>query len=139
MTKLLNVNTTDLRAAIALGCHTMQNVLDADDDYTPFFNAAVAPYASLSFSPDLSDFHVPGRHLNALLMAGAVAGIPVDPAAIAHLRRALFRSFGGALCLPLNRLVQSGPVVVFSAHNLREGLHGLYALVRYRGDTEARA
>ena len=47
-----------------------------------FFIALAAPYASLTWSPDLSECHVPGRHLNALLMAEAVAGVPVDPAAI---------------------------------------------------------
>ena len=103
MPKLANVNTTDLRAAIALGCRTMQNVFDADDHFVPFFNSTMVPYATLSFSPDLSEVHVPGRHLNALLYAEAVAGVSVDPAAVAHHRRALFLSFSGPLCLPMNR------------------------------------
>jgi hypothetical protein len=139
VTKLAHVNTTDLRAAIALGCRTMQNTFDAGDNYVSFFNAEVYPYARLSFSPDLSDCHVPGRHLNALLMAEAVAGVAVAPSAIEHLTRTLHLSFSGPLCLPLNRLVQSGPVKVFSAHNLREAMHALYALVRYRGDAQAHA
>ena len=72
-------------------------------------------------------------------MAEDVAGVPVGAEAIATHRRAAFFSFSGALRLPMNRLVPSGPVVVFSPHNLREGLHALYALVRYRGDEEARS
>ncbi len=139
MTRLQDVNTTELRAAISLGCRTMQSIFNADDDGLPFFEALVWPHALLAWSPNLSECHVPGRHLNALLMAEAVAGVAVDPAAIANHRRAAFFSFGGALRLPLNRLVQNGPVVVFSPHNLREGLHALYALVKYRGDDEARA
>jgi hypothetical protein len=139
MTQLAHVNTTDLRAAIALGCRTMQNTFDADDNFVPFFNSTVAPYTALSFSPDLSEVHVPGRHLNALLYAEAAAGVAVDPAAITHHRRALLLSFSGPLRLPCNRQVQSGPVVNFSPVNLREALHGLYALVRYRGDVEAHA
>ncbi len=139
MTKLADVNTTDLHAAIALACRTMHNTFNADDNFTSHFNAAVHPYAELSFSPDLSDCHVPGRHLNALLMAEAVAGVTVNPTAIANLRRTLFLSFSGPLCLPLNRLVPTGPVVVFSAHNLREAMHACFALVRYRGDTEVQA
>lgn len=137
MTRLQNVNTTDLRAAIQLGCRTMQNVFDADDNFTPFFISTVGPYAALSFSPNLSECHVPGRHLNALLMAEAVAGIEIDPQAVAHHRRAAFFSFSGPLRVNLNRERQDGPLVIFSAHNLREGLHALYALVKYRNDAEA--
>jgi hypothetical protein len=139
MPKLADVNTTDLRAAIALGCRTMQSCFDADDDGTPFFIAESAPYATLAFSPDLSECHIPGRHLHALLLAEAVAGIAVDPAAIANHRRAMLRSFSGPACLPLNRQVQSGPVVNFSPVNLREGLRAVAALTIYRGDAEAQA
>lgn len=137
MTRLQNVNTTDLRAAIHLGCRTMQNTFDADDDFTPFFISTVGPYAALSFSPNLSECHVPGRHLNALLMAEATTGIELDPVAVAHHRRAAFFSFSGPLRLNLNREHQTGPLVNFSAHNLREGLHALYALVKYRADAQA--
>jgi hypothetical protein len=138
MTRLQNVNTTDLLAAISLGCRPMHHMFNADDNGLPFFITSVWPHASLAWSPDLSECHVPGRHLNALLMSEAVAGVTVDPEAIASHRRAAFFSFSGPLRLPLNRQVQSGPPVVFSPHNLREGLHALYALVKYRGDDEAR-
>jgi len=139
VTHLHNVNTTDLLAAIALGCRTMQRIFNRDDDGMPFFDATVWPHAALAWSPNLSECHVPGRHLNALLMAEAVAGVPVDEEAIATHRRAAFFSFSGPLCLPLNREVQSGPLRIFSAHNLREGLHALYALAHWRNDLEARA
>lgn len=139
MTRLQNINTRDLLAAITLGCRTMHHMFNADDDGMPFFTALVWPHASLAWSPDLSECHVPGRHLNALLMAEAVAGVAIDPAAIATHRRAAFFSFSGPLRLPLNRLRPDGPVVVFSPHNMREGLHALYALVKWRGDDEARA
>ena len=139
MSKLADVNTTDLRAAIALGCRTMQSIFDADDHGVPFFVATGAPVAELAFSPDLSECHVPGRHLNALLAAEAAAGVAVDPVAVDNHRRAMLLSFSGPLCLPLNRQTQDGPVVNFSPVNLREGLHALYALVRYRGDVAAQA
>ena len=137
MTRVQNVNTTDIGAAVRLGCRTMQNIFNADDDGVPFFVSTAFPYASLAFSPDLSECHVPGRHLSALLAAEAVPGIEIDPAAIAQHRRAAFFSFSGPLKLPLNRQVVGGPLVNFSAHNLREGLHALYALVGYRGDAAA--
>lgn len=139
MPRLNDVNTTDLAAAVRLGCRTMQSVFNADDHDVPFFGSTVFPHAALWFSPDLSECHVPGRHLAALLAAEAIAGIPIDPAAVEKHRRALFFSFGGPLRLPLNRQAIDGPLVNFSAHNLREGLHGLGALAAYRADEQARA
>ena len=117
----------------------MQHTFNADDQGMPFFGAAVWPHAALTWSPDLSECHIPGRHLNALLAAEAVASVPVDPAAIDLHRQALRLSFSGPLCLPLNRLEQSGPVRVFSAHNLREAMHACSALVQYRRDTEVQS
>jgi len=117
----------------------MQSIFNAGDDGVPFFGSTVWPYAALWFSPDLSECHVPGRHLNALLEAEAVAGVAIDPAAIENHRRAAFFSFSGPLRLPLNRQVVGGPLLNFSPHNLREGLHALYALVAYRHDDQARA
>ena len=139
MTRLQDVNTTDLTAAINLGCQAMQNVFNADDHDMPFFEANTWPYASMAFSPHLSECHVPGRHLNALLAAEAVTGVEIDPTAIERHRRAAFFSFSGPARLPLNRQEIDGPLVNFSPVNLREGLHALYALVRYRHDTEAQA
>jgi hypothetical protein len=139
LTQLRDVNTTDIRAGIRLGCRTMQSVFNADDNFVPFFGSTVWPEAALWFSPDLSECHVPGRHLNALLEAEAVAGVEVDPVAIEHLRRAAFFSFSGPVRLPLNRQVIDGPLVNFSPHNLREAMHALNALVTYRQDDEARA
>ena len=65
--KLSNVNTTDIKAAIELGCRTMSNVFNADDNDIPFFGSEVLPNPRLSFSNVHSESHVPGRHLNALL------------------------------------------------------------------------
>jgi hypothetical protein len=138
MTRLQNVNTTDILAAVRLGCRIMQSVFNADDQHVPFFGSTVWPHAAFWFSPDLSECHVPGRHLNALLTAEAALGIEINPAAVAHHRRAAFFSFSGPLRLPLNRQTIAGPLRNFSAHNLREGLHALYALVKYRDDDEAR-
>ena len=139
MPRLQDVNTTSLTAAINLGCHVMQNIFNADDGDMPFFDANTWPHGRLAFSPHLSECHVPGRHLNALLAAEAATGVALDPAAIERHRRAAFFSFSGPVCLPLNRQEMDGPLVNFSAHNLREGLHALYALVRYRRDAEAQA
>ena len=95
MPLLHNVNTTDIRSAIALGCRTMSNVFDADDNDVPFFKSSVLPVASLAFSPIGSEAHVPGRHLNALLMAENVAGLSIDESAVEKHTAAAFLSYSG--------------------------------------------
>ena len=138
MAKLDQVNTTDIAAAIRLGCRTMQNVFDADDGGVPFFRSLIEPETLLAFSPVHSEAHVPGRHLNALLSAEDAIGVAIDEQAVGNHRRATFLSYGGAVALPLNRETTDGPPLNFCPHNLREGFHALYALVQYRDDREAR-
>jgi hypothetical protein len=93
MSTLMNVNTTSLRDAISLGCRTMQNVFNADDDMVPFMGSGVWPAPRLLFSAHHSESHIPGRHLNALLNAEDAAGITLDEAAVEHHRRAAFLSY----------------------------------------------
>jgi len=138
MAKLANVNTTDIRAAIELGCQTMQNVFNADDNDKPFFLSHVWPDAKLEFQQDLSDAHVPGRHLNALLNAEDVAGVAIDEEAIRKHASTAYFSYSGPIALPLNRAEQGGPPARFMRHNIREGFHALTALVKYRHDEKAR-
>ena len=117
----------------------MQSVLNADDDGVPFFGSRVRPEAVLSFSAHHSESHVPGRHLNALLNAEDAIGAEIDEEAVEAHRRAAFLSYSGAAPMPLNRDGIGGELVNFCPHNLREGFHALYALVKYRQDEEARA
>lgn len=135
---LADVNTTDLKGAIELGCRTMGSVFDADDEAVPFFASRVWPEAYLGFSWAHSEAHVPGRHLNALLSAEDAAGIELDEDVVAKHARAAFLSYGGPVALPLNRQVKGGPLVNVLIHNVREGFHALYALVAYRGSARAR-
>jgi len=119
----------------------MSSVFNADDNDIPFFCSRislVSATAELAFSGAHSESHVPGRHLNALLNAEDAAGIPVDEAVIAKHARAAFFSYSGPVPLPLNRERLGGPLVNFSPHNVREGLHALYALAEYRDDARAR-
>ena len=138
MSKLSDVNTTDIFEAIRLGCRTMQRVFNADDNGIPFFGAEVRPEAYMAFSAVHGESHVPGRHLNALLSAENAAGIQIDEAAIEKHARAAFFSYGGPVPLPLNRVDIGGPLASFSAHNVREGFHALYSLVRFRDSQNAR-
>jgi hypothetical protein len=135
---LEEVNSTDLLGAIRLGCDAMGRVFDeADPHGVAFFDAVAWPEPRLSFSDVHSEAHVPGRHLNALLAAEALAEVPADAAVIARHRSALLFSFSGDVPLPLNRARIDGPLEHFCQHNVREGLHGLAALARWRGDDEA--
>ena len=137
MTKLQDVNTNDIAGAIRLGCQTMGNVFNGDDNDVPFFRSVVYPEARLSFSSSYSDAHVPGRHLNALLTAEAVLGVTIPDEVIdKHARAALF-SYSGPVALPLNRTAVDGPLRRFLPHNVREGFHALYALTRYRQSEQA--
>ena len=105
MGTLKDVNTTSIEEAIRLGCHTMQNVFDADDNHIPFFRSVVYPAseAHLGFSAHHSESHVPGRHLNALLNAADLIDVDITEAAIEKHRRAAFLSFSGPVALALTR------------------------------------
>ena len=137
MTKLQDVNTTDIAGAIRLGCQTMGSVFNADDNDVPFFRSVVYPEARLSFSESYSDAHVPGRHLNALLTAEAVLGVTIPDEVVDTHARAAFYSYAGPVALPLNRTAVDGPLTRFLPHNVREGFHALYALTRYRQSDQA--
>ncbi|MBM3263530.1 MAG: hypothetical protein FJY97_08930 [candidate division Zixibacteria bacterium] len=137
MSKLEQVNTTDILDAIRLGCRTMSGVFNADDRDIPFFGSQVWPDARLSFSSAHSEAHVPGRHLNALLNAEGAAGIEIDEDAVEKHARAAFFSYEGPVALPLNRERIDGPLTNFIPHNIREGFHALYALALYRRSDRA--
>ena len=138
MGKLNDVNTTDLPGAIRLGCRTMCNVFNRDDDDIPFFGSQVLPEACLGFSAAHSEAHVPGRHLNALLAAEDVAGVSIDGECVEKHARAAFFSYSGPIPLPLNRDRIGGPLRNFLPHNIREGFHAVAALARYRSSERAR-
>ena len=137
MSKLERVNSTDIADAIRLGCRTMQNIFNADDNQIPFFSSTVRPEVALSFSANHSEAHVPGRHLNALLNAENATDVELDEDTVENHRRAAFFSYSGPVALPLNRQTIDGLPINFCPHNLREGFHALYALTRYRNDDEA--
>lgn len=140
MGHLDDVNATDLLDAIRLGCRAMAAVFDADDPRgVAFFDAVALPEPRLAFSDVHSEAHVPGRHLNGLLAAEGLAGIAIDEDAVRRHRAALLFSYSGDMPLPMNRARPDGPLEHFCQHNVREGLHGLAALVRWRADDEALA
>ena len=137
MRKLNTVNYTDILDAILLGCQTMGNVFNADDNNIPFFGVEVLPRTKMYFNAHYTEAHVPGRHLNALLNARSIVDVDVDEQTIKNHANAAFFSYSGPLPLPLNRDRVDGPLLNFLPHNLREGFHALYALAYYRNDDHA--
>jgi hypothetical protein len=136
--RVKDVNTTSIRDAVSLGCRTMSNVFNRDDHDIPFFTSEVWPKAELGFYKYHSEAHVPGRHLNALLNAEDALGIRVDETVIDKHAQAAFFSYSGPVPFPLNRRTIGGKLEIFHPHNLREGFHALYALVKYRKSERAR-
>ena len=138
LTQLNDVNTTDIRDAIRLGCQNMSNAFNADDADIPYGGAQVRPQAGLGGS---SEAHSPGRHLNALLNAEDAAGIDLDEDCIEKQAKAAFFSYSQA-ALPLHRVGDrangDGTPIELQDHDLREGFHALYSLTKYRGSGRAR-
>ena len=135
MSKLTDVNATDILDAIRLGCRCMSSVFNADDHNVPFFSSSAWPEAGLAFCTYHSEAHVPGRHLNALLNAEDVSENAIPDDVIENLRRAAQLSYSGVFPLPMNREDMSRATPdTFCPHNVREGFHALYALAKFRAN-----
>jgi hypothetical protein len=136
MRQLQDVNTSDVRAAVELGCRAMGRLIDSEQN-TCYFGVHAVPEARLSCSSSYSDAHVPGRHLNALLNAEDAAATKVPDAWIEYLARVAFFSHSGPSALPLNRQAIDGALVNLDTHNFREGFHALYSLAAFRRSERA--
>ena len=97
--RLKDVNTTNLAAAIQLGCETMQRVFNPQDQGRPYMIAQARPDAQLDDSVTWGG-HVPGRHLNALLSAEDALGVQLDEQAIDKHRRAALYSYCCSITRP---------------------------------------
>ena len=135
MTRLTDVNTTDITGAIELARNAMCGIFDPDGDDVPYFRVVVRPGA---YFAKPWESHVPGRHLNALLNAEDAAGLEVEETYIEKFASACFYSYGGPVPFPLDRNDgEYDSPVVFNPHNIREGFHALNALVKYRASERA--
>ena len=133
--KLEDVNTTDILDAIRLACQAMCGVYYTDAGGAPLFRASAPPDGGLALS---SVSHIPGRHLNGLLNAQDAAGIDIDEDCIEEHTRAALLSYNGAVPLPMSHRAEDAPPSHLTIHDIREGFHALYALVKYRGSRHAR-
>ena len=143
LSRLENVNTTNIRDAIELGCRAMERALNLDDPSVPATASkltleCLGGGVSASFKSSSLGSHNPGRHLNALLSAEDAACISVDERVIERLTEAAFYSQSGPVALPMRPMEPGGTPISFPIHDCREAMHALFVLVRYRGSTVAR-
>ncbi len=117
----------------------ISQVFDPDKGRIPYFGVALlASRPHFYHIPFFDISHMPGRALDALLLAENTFPIEIDETVVEDYRSALLTSFAGEDGLNGyydEKLHQKR--VAF--HNLREGLQGLNALVRFRDDQQARA
>lgn len=136
----VNGNTHDLGLAIREGMRPMQTFFDTTRDNLPFFGNEMAPDCHNFHHPTFSAAHIPGRWLNALLHAEEVTCIPVSDEAVENLRKWAFAALekhpiGFPACMDFDKMEFIGAT---DLHNLREIMHALFALVKWRGDDHAR-
>lgn len=137
MSRLADINTTDIADAIRMGCEVMGRVFNPEDENRPHFACQLWPETRFGFFWPHSDGHVPGRHLNALLNGEDALGLRIDDDVIDNHARAAFFSMEGPIPLPLTRSSYEGPVENFNPHNMREGFHALHALAAFRDSEPA--
>jgi hypothetical protein len=136
--RVKDVNTTNIRSAIELGCRAMGQIFNPADAGLPYMYTRIWPDGWLGFSPYHAAIQMSGRHLDALLAAEAALGLELDERVIEQHARASFASYGGGLPLPCNHSEPGGPLVTVDEHGLRESFQALHALVRYRRSDRAR-
>lgn len=137
-----NVNQRDLRFAIEQGMKPMQTFFNPKHNGLPYFANRMAndeqfgnwnKYATMELS------HMPGRWLDALLSAEAATGIHPEPSVIERLRHIAYSAMDTFdIGMPLGMDDETLEInKEIHLHNMREQMHALHALYRYRGDKNA--
>ena len=134
--RVANVNTTNIPAAVSLACRAMGQVFNPADNGFPYMYTRIWPDGWLGFSPYHGAVQLSGRHLDALLAAEAALGVELDEDVVArHAEAAFFSLTAGPL--PCNHSQPGGPLTSVDEHSIREAVHGLHALARYRASARA--
>ena len=138
--KNVSCNTYDLDLAIREGMRPMQTFFDPSKGNLPFFGNEMAPKCYNYHHTTFSAAHIPGRWLCALLHAEEVSGAPVNPEAVENLKKWAFASLEEnpirfPACLDFDKMKF---IDATDLHNLREIMHALFALVKWRQDDHAR-
>lgn len=139
--KYVATNTRDLKLALIEGRRPMNEFFDPRYDDIPFFsNEMTGEGWGNGHHSSFSMAHIPGRWLNALLNAEDVLAIPTPPETVAKLQKWAYNAMEltgirvpGCIDPATMQIVKSSDL-----HNLREQMHALYALVKFRGDEKSR-
>ncbi len=126
-----------LDRAILFAMQSLELVsVDPDHNNEPYHGFLLYPDGHLEnhHALEIGVPHMTGRAVDALLYAENVSGRPVDPEVETSLRKVLLDSFENEH--HINSYIKDG-VAHVEFHNLREGLHGLTALIQYRHDQQA--
>ncbi len=134
--RVANVNTTSIPAAVELACGAMGHVFNPGDNGYPYMYTRIWPDGWLGFSPYHGAIQLSGRHLDALLAAEDALGVELDEDVIAQHTEATFFSLRAGP-LPCNHDTPGGPLTSVDEHSIREAVHGLHALARYRSSDRA--
>ncbi len=135
-TRVSNVNTTSIPAAVESACRAMANVFNPADNGYPYMYTRIWPDGWLGFSPYHGAIQLAGRHLDALLAAEDALGVELDEEVITQHTEASFFSLSAGP-LPCNHSTPGGPLTSVDEHSIREAIHGLHALARYRTSDRA--
>ena len=145
MNKYVAVNKRSLRLALEEALGPMMTFFDPNRGNLPYFgNSMTGENWGNTHADVYSLAHIPGRWLNGLLNAEDVLGreeAALDEDAVntlAHWARFSLSAtkLGFPPCIDVNT---GEPVQKVCLHNLREVMHAMTALVRFRGDHEAKA
>ncbi|MCX7018125.1 MAG: hypothetical protein WCK47_02920 [bacterium] len=125
--------------AVNLAIHNISNIFDEAHGGVPYFGVATLASRPHFYHADVFDLpHLSGRALDALLMAEGTMGAQIDPRVVDRYRQHLFESCKGGDHLNGYPDPNRGGRKSVIMHNLREGLAGLRALVKWREDAKAR-
>ena len=131
-----HVNTTSIPAAVKLACRAMGLVFNPADCGYPYMYTRIWPDGWLGFSPYHGAVQMAGRHLDALLAAEDALGVDLDEEVVARHTEATFFSLSAGP-LPCNHNQPGGALTSVDEHSIREAVHGLHALARYRASDRA--
>ena len=134
--RVSNVNTTSIPAAVELACRAMGQVFNPADNGYSYMYTRIWPDGWLGFSPYHGAVQMSGRHLDALLAAEDALGVDLDEGMLAQHTAATFFSLGAGP-LPCNHNEPGGALTSVDEHSIREAVHGLHALARYRSSDRA--
>ena len=131
-------NNHDVRLAMTEGCRPMQHNIDWNARIPYFINLLKDGRFDNYHHKSYSAAHIPGRWLGPLLRAKHEHGVAVDEDIVNLLAECTYWIFDDKAGLPLSLdLDTMRPTNMADLHNLREYMHALYALMRYRADDRA--